>query len=99
MHFDTSVDEKSLTTWRRGQRIAPHRTRMGGTDFNAPTEFVNKNKGQYDLLIVLTDGEAPEPKPCLVRRAWVLVPGTSMYFDTAETVIKMKAEKDKQNAA
>ena len=99
VHFDTSVDENSLTTWRRGQRIAPHRTRMGGTDFNAPTEFVNKHKSQYDLMVVLTDGEAPEPKPCLVRRAWVLVPGTSMYFDTAETVIKMKAEKEKQNAA
>ena len=50
-------------------------------------------------MIVLTDGEAPEPKPCLVRRAWILVPGTSMYFDTPETVIKMKAEKDKKNAA
>ena len=98
MHFDTSVDKDSLTTWRRGQRLQPRRTRMGGTDFNAPTEFANKHKGQYDMLIVLTDGEAPEPKPCLIRRAWVLVPGTSMYFDTSETVIKMKAEV-KKNAA
>jgi predicted metal-dependent peptidase len=98
VHFDTAVDEKSLTTWRRGQRIAPHRTRCGGTDFNAPTEFANKHKGQYDMLVVLTDGEAPEPKPCLIRRAWVLVPGTSMYYDTNETVIKMKAEV-KKNAA
>jgi len=98
VHFDTSVDEESLTTWRRGQRLAPRRTRMGGTDFDAPTEFVNKKKGQYDLMVVLTDGEAPEPKPCLVRRAWILVPGTSMYFDTPETVIKMKKE-EKKNAA
>jgi len=98
VHFDTSIDEESLTTWRRGQRLAPRRTRMGGTDFNAPTEFVNKRKSQYDLMVVLTDGEASEPKPCLIRRAWVLVPGTKMYFDTAETVITMKKEK-KKNAA
>ena len=50
------------------------------------------------MLIVLTDGEAPEPQPCLIRRAWVLVPGTQMYFDTKDTVIKMKAEV-KKNAA
>ena len=62
------------------------------------TTPVNKKKGQYDLMVVLTDGEAPEPKPCLVRRAWILVPGTSMYFDTPETVIKMKKE-EKKNAA
>jgi len=98
VHFDTAVDKDSLTTWRRGQRLQPRRTRCGGTDFNAPTEFANKNKGQYDMLIVLTDGEAPEPMPCLIRRAWVLTPGSQMNFNTNETVIKMKAE-EKKNAA
>ena len=98
VHFDTAVDQESLSTWRRGQRLQPRRTRCGGTDFNAPTEFANKNKGQYDMLIVLTDGEAPEPMPCLIRRAWVLTPGSQMNFNTNETVIKMKAE-EKKNAA
>lgn len=98
--FDTQVDEKSIFTWKRGQRVAPVRTVCGGTDFNAPTEYINdKVKGKYDLLIILTDGEAPAPVACNVRRAWVICPDRKPIFETKETVIQMKHEDEKKNVA
>lgn len=98
--FDTQIDEKSIFTWKRGQRVAPIRPICGGTDFNAPTEYINgKAKGQYDLLIILTDGEASEPVACNIRRAWVICPDRQLLFESKDTVIQMKREDEKKNVA
>jgi predicted metal-dependent peptidase len=93
INFDAKIDEESLYKWKRGEKHDPIRTRFGGTDFNAPTEYVNVNRANYDAVIILTDGQAPKPKPCLVRRAWVICPNNDLYFETNEMVIKLRNEK------
>jgi predicted metal-dependent peptidase len=94
VHFDTCVDEENMYGWRRGQIIQPSRTRWGGTDFNAPTRYANENKSNYDALLILTDGQAPKPIPCYLKRAWVICPGNTMYFDTNEMIIKLTNESN-----
>jgi len=89
--FDTEVGEKLVYQWKKGQKHTVERVMQGGTDFNAPTEWVNKHP-EIDGLIVLTDMQAPLPKPCRVRRLWVTTPDCkeSPYFQTNELVIAVK---------
>lgn len=89
IHFDTQCDLDSLTVWKRGQAKPPHRTRYGGTCFQAPTDYANKHKKDYDIVIMLTDGEAYKPTKSLIRRAWVLCPNSRPMFETNETTIQM----------
>jgi len=70
--FDTSVCEKAVFVWEKGQRYEKERVRYGGTDFNAPTEWVNERR--FDGLIVLTDMEAYKPVPCKCQRMWMTTP-------------------------
>ena len=94
VYFDTLIDENSKFTWQRGQVKMPERTRCGGTDFNAPTEYVNKHSRDYDGLMIITDGECAEPVPSLVKRGWLIVPGRKLLFETKEIVCSMtKAKK------
>lgn len=62
-HFDTQIDEKSRTIWRKGSLCPkPHRTRCGGTDFDAVANFCNDSKNrasQWSGVVILTDGYAP----------------------------------------
>ena len=87
--FDYTVDEKNVFVWKKGQKIDTKRTRSGGTCFSAPTKWVNERAGQFDGLLILTDGGADKPIKCKVRRGYVCVPGTKPYFETDETVILM----------
>jgi len=75
--FDTRVDESKVFTWRKGQSKAPERVLQGGTCFNAPTEYVNKQG--FDGHIVLTDMCAPKPKPSKCQRMWMT---TKNYADS-----------------
>ncbi len=85
--FDTRVDESKIFTWRKGQSKAPERVLQGGTDFNAPTEYVNKQG--FDGHIVLTDMGAPKPKPSKCQRMWMTTKqyADSYHFDTKERVV------------
>ena len=58
--FDSSVGEKHIYTWKKGQKRNWERVMFGGTCFDAPTKYVNENK--YDGMVVLTDMLAPKPK-------------------------------------
>jgi predicted metal-dependent peptidase len=91
-HFDTEVDEDSLTVWKKGCAIPKTlRTRCGGTDFEAPTAHSEKTKP--DGYIILTDGGAPKPKSSVRRRCWVLVPGQSLMWgeaDSKDVTVRMK---------
>jgi predicted metal-dependent peptidase len=91
-HFDTAVDEKSETEWRRGKTPATGRTRCGGTDFTCVTEHANKNASRFDGYIIITDGEAAKPGVSRLKRGWLLVPGTNLLFDAdnRDFVMKMK---------
>lgn len=86
--FDCSVGEP--WEWRKGMALASvERTKMGGTDFNAPTEYFNQNK-EYDGLIILTDMYAPTPDPVSRgNRIWVTNTdkSTSENVANGETVI------------
>lgn len=88
--FDASVAEDCVFTWKKGQRVVTKRVRCGGTDFEAPTKWANEHLGEIDGLIVLTDGAAPKPNRCKVRRAWVTIPKCSLMFETDELIIQMK---------
>lgn len=87
VHFDTECG--TPYEWARNQTIACARQRCGGTDFNAVSRLINdpRNRGRWDGVLILTDGEAPKPNPTLVRRGWVLGKGQKLYFDSNELQI------------
>lgn len=69
--FDHEVVKDKIFTWKKGTHYKPERVACGGTDFNAPTIWVN-DEAIFDAHIVLTDGYAPKPIPSKVQRMWVL---------------------------
>ena len=85
--FDTKVDEDLVYTWKKGQRRHQERVMHGGTCFDAPTEYVNKQG--FDGHIVLTDMMAPKPKPSKCQRMWMTTQAYAdrPYFETKERVV------------
>jgi predicted metal-dependent peptidase len=85
--FDTQVDPSKVHVWKKGQSKPAERVLCGGTDFDAPTKYVNDNS--FDGVIILTDMEAPKPKACKAQRMWMTDErGASRpYFKTNEKVI------------
>ena len=85
--FDTEVAEDKVYIWKKGQRREWERVSCGGTDFDAPTKWVNER--QFDGHIVLTDMEAPKPVPSKCQRMWMTTPECKdrQYFQTRERVI------------
>ena len=85
--FDHEVDESKIYVWKKGENRKKERVLTGGTDFNAPTEYVNQNG--FDGMIVLTDMYAPKPKACKAQRMWMTTPQCAAhpYFTTNERVI------------
>jgi predicted metal-dependent peptidase len=67
--FDTEVDENSVQVWKKGKPAKKERTRCGGTCFDAPTAWINAKN--FDGCIIMTDMQAPVPRPCKVKRLWV----------------------------
>ena len=96
--FDCGLDEKDLFTWKKGKKLNEFaRIRCGGTDFDAPTRFVNdpKNVGRWDALIICTDGEAAKPIECRIPRAYVIVPNRKLLFSTSDITITMNNNEKK----
>lgn len=91
-HFDTSVDKNSEADWRSGKTPEAHRTRSGGTCFDCVTKHANENKHRFDGYIIITDGEAPKPKPSKIKRGWLIVPNRQLMFtpDNRDFVMNMK---------
>ena len=89
--FDTNVDESKVYIWKKGKQQKAERVLCGGTDFDAPTKYVNDNS--FDGVIILTDMEAPKPKACKAQRMWMTdARGASRpYFKTSEKVIAIDA--------
>ncbi len=85
--FDTEVDESLVYEWKKGQKRTWDRVKCGGTCFDAPTIYVNKNK--FDGHIILTDMEAPKPKPSKCQRIWFTDENgkANPYFKTNERII------------
>lgn len=89
VYFDTECGE--VNEWRRGQAPKPIRARAGGTDFNAPTALINdpKNRGRWDGLLIMSDGECSKPVPSKVKRGWIIGKDRKLLFDTDEIQIKL----------
>ena len=85
--FDTRVEESLIYEWKKGQNHKTERVMCGGTCFNAPTEYVNKNS--FDGHIVLTDLMAPKPKASKCQRMWMTTKyyARHPYFKTNERII------------
>jgi len=85
--FDTKVAEDKVYVWKKGEKRKKERVMWGGTDFNSPTDFVNK--GKYDGHICLTDMCAPKPKPSKCSRMWMTDSrnGSNPYFQTNERIV------------
>ena len=82
------VFEEKIYVWRKGQKRKRERVLYGGTDFNAPTKWVNKNK--FDGHLVITDMMAPKPVRSNCQRMWVTdrYGARSNYFQpTGERVL------------
>lgn len=93
--FDDRVGESKIYTWKKGQRHNCERVLCGGTNFDAPTQYVNDHT-EYDGHIILTDMCAPAPKPSRVRRMWMTDTRgyENPYFKTNERVLVVKRKKD-----
>ena len=98
--FDYTVDEKNMVEWKKGTSPDIKRVRGGGTDFDAPTKFANdpKNRGKWDGMLVLTDGECSAPGPSRIKRGWVLGQGCKLHFATDEITISLDPNPQKSGA-
>jgi predicted metal-dependent peptidase len=87
--FDCDCRVEDCTEWRRGQPAPVAREKCGGTSFDAPTRMANdpKNRGRWDGMLIMTDGECSEPGPSRMKRGWVLGKGQKLYFDSNELQI------------
>lgn len=87
--FDTEVDPDLVFKWRKGSKHLPERVKNGGTDFNAPTKYVNQSMTRFDGHIILTDLEAPVPVPSKCQRMWMTSPqhATSGHMKNNERII------------
>ena len=98
--FDCAADLRDAFEWKKGSKIAAQRVRGGGTDFNAPTKVVNdpKNRGKWDGMLILTDGECSKPTSSRVKRGWVVSPGRKLEFATDELTITLDPTPKKSGA-
>ena len=92
--FDISVDEANEIVWKKGSRSKLTRFRCGGTNFHAVAKHAEANRARFDGYIVCTDGEAADPGPSRLRRAWVIVPGRELYFKKhkGDVLVQMKGK-------
>jgi predicted metal-dependent peptidase len=91
--FDSSVAEDKVYVWKKGEKRKWERVLYGGTDFNAPTAYVNKRN--FDGHIVLTDLYAPKPKASRCRRMWMASKYNveHAYFKTNERIIAIDVKQ------
>ena len=88
--FDDEVFEDGVHVWKKGASFDKKRYCYGGTNFDAPTKFVNE--GKFDGHIVLTDMFAPKPVRSTCPRIWMTDRhgAEQPYFKTTERVIAVE---------
>jgi len=98
--FDCECAESDIIEWKRGTRPDLRRVRAGGTNFSAPTAFVNhpKNRGRWDGFLIMTDGQAPAPIPSRIRRGWILGKGCKLDFPSQEIQVHLSNERQMTGA-
>jgi predicted metal-dependent peptidase len=85
--FDDEVFADKVYVWKKGETRKWERVLCGGTDFDAPTDYVNERS--FDGHIVLTDLCAPKPKASKCQRMWMTTDYYAQrpYFQTNERII------------
>ena len=86
--FDHDVFEDKIYVWKKGEKRKRERVLYGGTDFNAPTKWVNQNN--FDGHLIITDMLAPKPVRSQCQRMWITdrYGAQSTYFQpTGERVL------------
>ena len=85
--FDTDVAEDKVYVWKKGERRKAERVLCGGTCFDAPTKYVNKQN--FDGHIILTDLCAAKPVASACQRMWMTTKEHAQrpYFETNERVV------------
>lgn len=98
--FDCTADIKDAFEWRKGTDVTAKRVRGGGTDFNAPTKIANdpRNRGRWDGLLIMTDGECSKPASSRIKRGWVVSPKNKLLFQTDEVTISLDPGTPKSGA-
>ena len=88
--FDDTVFESEIFVWKKGERRKHNRVFRGGTNFDAPTEYVNKHG--FDGHIILTDMYAPMPRASKCQRVWLTDKSgaENPYFKTKERVLVLR---------
>ena len=91
--FDSEVIESEVFVWKKKENKAWKRVACGGTDFNAPTAFVNKQP-KFDGHIILTDLCAPKPIPSKCQRMWMTSRehAAQPYFQTQERIVAIEVK-------
>jgi len=85
--FDTEVQESEVYVWKKGKKQTWERVSCGGTNFDAPTAWVNARK--FDGHIILSDLGAPRPKASKCQRMWMTTEeyARQPYFQTNERIV------------
>lgn len=102
-NFDTEIDVASHFNWKKGKQFEDwKRTRCGGTDFNAVSNFCNNPKTpHWDGVIILTDGYAPTMNMIKGSKVlWVITPtGTKDAIRNGDLVVQMKNDNQEKKFA
>jgi predicted metal-dependent peptidase len=96
--FDDQVFKEKVYTWKKGEKRARERVLCGGTNFDAPTKYVNENK--FDGHIILTDMCAPKPVASRCQRMWMTDKRNAQrpYYDPRPNEMMIVIEnRDKKN--
>lgn len=85
--FDDRVFEEKVYVWKKGQKRIAERVLMGGTNFSAPSAYVNER--DFDGHIICTDMLAERPIPSKVQRMWITDKqhAQNPYFKTHERIL------------
>jgi len=90
-YFDTEVDQDSAQWINSFNNLKLQRKLGGGTNFDAPTKYINNNtnKERFDGLLIFTDLMAPAPCACKLQRGWVVPKSlrNQITFQPTEKVI------------
>ena len=89
--FDSTVCTEGVYVWKKGETRKWERVRYGGTNFDAPTKWVNSRN--FDGHIIITDMQAPQPVASKCQRLWITNSYNKNYpyFQTNEKVLAIDA--------
>jgi predicted metal-dependent peptidase len=94
--FDDQVFEDKVYVWKKGENRKRERVLYGGTNFSAPTKYVNDKK--FDGHIILTDMCAEKPIASRCSRMWMTTKEHAQrpYFDPRPNEMMIVVEKKKK---